>query len=686
LVNGCGDDDERPGEDPSGEAGAQGDAGSGGTTGGAETGGGGVETGGGGVETGGGGAEAGGGGEAESGGTAGVAGDESGDACAGIACSGHGSCRVDGQQRPRCDCDPGHLTVGLECLVCTSASVDDDLELTVEVPTASVSGSITLAGSELVPSSGRAELRLRNIVTGDNVWISGLSASSYSQIIVPGFYDLHYAPSATSEPVLPEEALPASPAVLRRDIDLTATETTLDIDIPKVTLSGQLKLEGGPTPPDSMVLVVNLETGRVGSIPLSGDFYEGPLVPGTYDVLFHQKGSDGPALGEPVTQSTLMQAGVAVEADTVLDFDAPRIEVRGSITLAGAAVDPQEEAGLLYLSNEHGAILLNPLSAGSFSRWIAPGVYDVYYMFNRVDDPPYLSTVPANQHALLLEGVDLDEDRVLDLDVPRIELSGTVRVAGALTSTADGVGELYLQPTEAGLEALLPLGRTYDATYSRFILPGEYDLVYRQLAPAEASAPNPVPNSFVVLSAGLNITQSSELDIDVPRVTISGAVSMPGGPGSDDRWFEARNPTGSALLTSLDVASYSSAIVPGIYDIYYSGSARSGVPRGHAVVASQLDLSQDTSLNLEPPLGAGITVSTAIDGERMASTFGEIWLMSETAGAVSLPISTADISFELVPGLYRIAYTNIDYNEGTLPPPPWPINEHAVVGCLEVTP
>jgi hypothetical protein len=54
-------------------------------------------------------------------GSAGAAGDTTGgggpDPCAGVLCSGHGSCKPNASNQPECACESGYHPVGLECVV-----------------------------------------------------------------------------------------------------------------------------------------------------------------------------------------------------------------------------------------------------------------------------------------------------------------------------------------------------------------------------------------------------------------------------------------------------------------------------------------------------------------------------------------------------------------------------------------
>jgi hypothetical protein len=95
--------------------------------------------------------------------------------------------------------------------------------------------------------------------------------------------------------------------VLRRDVTITGLSQTLDLDVPKVDLTGTITMNGGPLPAQFTdytggdLYLVARDTAvphyiggfrynyqSSGVYVLAGDSYAGRVLPGTYDLVYRR--------------------------------------------------------------------------------------------------------------------------------------------------------------------------------------------------------------------------------------------------------------------------------------------------------------------------------------------------------------------------------------------------------------
>ncbi|MFO0605465.1 MAG: hypothetical protein U0324_19950 [Polyangiales bacterium] len=269
--------------------------------------------------------------------------------------------------------------------------------LNVDIPTARVTGTVTLNGAALprtltsaqVPSSNVSNLYLVARDTGARHTIGYVyypsGTTSYALVtngdridanIPPGTYDLlfnHniYTSSPTTASRQPTDPFPSGERVLRSGVVIAAGANTLNVDIVTSRVTGAITLAGAALPrtltpaqvPSSNVsnlYLVARDTGArhtIGyvyypsgstsyALVTNGDRIDANIPPGTYDLLFNhniytsspttasRQPTDPFPSGERILRSAINVTGGAF----TLDVDIPATRVTGTITLDGAAL------------------------------------------------------------------------------------------------------------------------------------------------------------------------------------------------------------------------------------------------------------------------------------------------------------------------------------------------------------
>ena len=295
----------------------------------------------------------------------------------------------------------------------------------------------------------------------------------------------------------------------------------LDIDVPATAVSGRVTVNGAAPPTGSGYALVYMRStagdrALLATVGPGSSDYAGVKVPGTYDIYYEWTRSTA-TTGVPSNLNALLRSGVVVGSTAVaLNVDIPATVVSGTIAVNGAQVPQASGTANLSLRNAAGDnVALGTTAAGSYSRLVVPGTYDLYYAVATAG-----TGVPSNAAVKVQSGIAVGSGpQALNIDVPTTAVSGTITVNGAQVPQASGIGSLNLR-NATGDDAVL--GTTAVAgAYSQRVVPGTYDLYYVFVTgPIHSSLPF---NKAAKLRSGIVVGSTPlVLDIDVPSTKVLG--------------------------------------------------------------------------------------------------------------------------------------------------------------------
>lgn len=180
------------------------------------------------------------------------------------------------------------------------------------------------------------------------------------------------------------------------------------------------------------------------------------------------------------------------------------------------------------------------------------------------------------------------------LDVPVVRLTGQLTVGRRVPPRGEG-GAISLQ-TAAGDR--VSLGDADGGVYAVTVLPGTYEIVY------EHGWGESVPQNRRARLGSVTVTGSRRLDIDVPVVEVTPAVTVDGvAPPPTSAELRLRRGDDEASLGQLWEEARPVRIVPGTYDVEYAlEDARdepAAVPRNRrTVVRRGVELARDARLEV----------------------------------------------------------------------------------------
>jgi hypothetical protein len=499
---------------------------------------------------------------------------------------------------------------------CGSATLVPEIDLQadgvldLDIPAVTLSGAVTLDGSAL-PAETLERGALQFIGSEEGSFgvvtrsLGATGAASYSVVLPPGQYDIAFGGNTALCQTGAASLVPCNSGVVLPGVNATVTGV-MDVDLSAVTVSGSVTLAGAPLPTEALSRgAISFNSGE--STVTSADLgttgpgaYSLTLLPGTYDVGF--AGNLALCSSETAAQvpcnSGILVPATALNADGVLDLDVPAVTISGSVTLNDAEFPAQaRERGAIHFGNDGSYAISSPFGTSgpvSYQMTMLPGSYEVFYAASLECDATSLA--PCNS-GKLLEAQSFMADGVLDLDVPAVQISGSVTVNGA--PVADGGlprGQLSFLPQGGGEDTGAALTESFAATgavtYTISLLPGSYrvELYANNNLCGTGSVP-PMPCVGGPLLGATAFTADGVLDIDVPSRFISGSITLEGatlpteplsrgsilftllGSGVD----AGNNPVWSGStgdLGTTGAAQYGIAIMPGRYVIQHGANSQ----------------------------------------------------------------------------------------------------------------
>ncbi|PRP94331.1 calcium-binding EGF-like domain-containing protein [Enhygromyxa salina] len=443
----------------------------------------------------------------------------------------------------------------------------DQLEISdIDIPVVAQAGAITLDGAPPpVMEYDDATIRFRDHETQNEVLAGNTHDGMYSVRLVPGAYDIIYRVE-TPGPITPRnDGAQLTTANL-------VSNGLLDIDIPSTPMQGQFMINDAPAPAseyDDANIV--LESDTAGTVAL-GNTHDGSydinVIPASYRLIYKHE------TGPNVPQNERAQFGSIDAPDpNVTAINIPMVELSGALTINGGAPPANQfDDGVVYLRgvDSDDEVLLGNTHDGAYLANLIPGSYDAFYALETSG-----GTVPNNKAARVLAGASIMATDSLDLNVDAVVISGSFTFAGAPPPASDYEdGRIYLRSTTTDDSVLL--GSTHDGSYSAVVVPGEYQVFYVQEAGGE------VPGNQNALLETVSIGLGMAFDVDVPIVSLSGAIVLEGGEApnspSDGGQLYLRAPGGDSVLLGDSFSVYTANLVAGTYGVYYRSEASVTMP------------------------------------------------------------------------------------------------------------
>ncbi|MEL6179723.1 MAG: hypothetical protein AAFS10_12260 [Myxococcota bacterium] len=248
-----------------------------------------------------------------------------------------------------------------------------------------------------------------------------------------------------------------------------------------------------------------------------------------------------------------------------------------------------------------------------------------------------------------------------DIEVPRILLTGAFSVNNAvpLTDPAHS-GRVELRHETLGT---VDLGSVHTGGYTRYIIPGTYDVVYRHMEGDILPQ-----NAETVLFEEVDLTADGTFDIAIESVLVWGDITLDGATPPSSLYEQGRlhfrdRATGATFpVGNSRDGQYFAMVIPGSYDILYSHTMGSMLPLGHAsVLSEEITIAGATQLHVDIPT-VERTGDLLLDGAAPPSSQyenGQLSLRNTQTGDVFELGQTRDqtYSVRVVPGVYDVIYT-----------------------------
>jgi hypothetical protein len=488
--------------------------------------------------------------------------------------------------------------------------------LDLDISVVDVTGAVTLQHATLPAETvdrGALQLRGPSGAAPAIVPLGSSGAAGYHTRLIPGTYDVAFQGNAAACTQATAPAVPCNAGTLMTGIPLTSSGA-LDVDIPAVHVTGGVTVNGAAMPAETVDRGA-LTFALAGAAPVAtrafgtsgAASYAMTLLPGTYAIAY----APNPALCELATPSTVpcvggrvsTGSGAPLATDGVFDVDLAAATVTGAVTLRGAPLPaPGADRGRLSFSNDAGGSgttrSLGTSGAGTYQIRVLAARYDVAYVANAALCAKAVTgaVLPCNG-GRVSSGVPLTAGGALDVDIPAATVSGNVTLNGAALPAATAArGALVFTAADGSSVSTPSFGTSGAASFGVALFPGTYAVALAanaQLCSAGGAAPAvPCVGGAVVRAAPL--TADGALDVDIPAVSLSGAVTLDGAPlpsASTDRGsvtlarLPAEGGGGGSVPLGTSATSYALTAVAGTYVVDHganpalcNGTTVPGVP------------------------------------------------------------------------------------------------------------
>ncbi|MBK7864179.1 MAG: hypothetical protein IPJ65_37405 [Archangiaceae bacterium] len=599
-------------------------------------------------------------------------------------------------------CDPGALPCGDRIVkAATPFTVSGALDLDV-TPDVTISGAVTVDGASMADRSfnrGTISFLSADGGTVASSELGSAGAAHYAVQLPAGTYDVALEGAAgcgaTTGP------LPCQRSVQRRAQPLTASGS-YDLDVKVVTLTGSVRVNGQP--------LANSSGASRGSVSARDADGRGPSAslgatgPGSFALLLYagaydlrvSNTTDCPS-GQLPCQGFRARTAMPVNVSGAIDLDLPVVNLSGQVTGNGqplvASPNNASRGELIFEGDVEGgdpAMRLSASGPASYQLKVYAGTYAVT-LDNRTGDCER-GPLPCGRRTVRAPAA-ITASGVLDVDVPVVRVGGVVTVNGAaLPDSSSGLRRGLLKlfgPSDTAAW----VGPSGPAQFEVMLYPGTYRVEYVGVQNCQG-----VPCHPHVVQPALVVSTSQSLAVDLPVISVSGAVTVNGGTVEDGasargelQFVEGDGGTVVAKLSASGPATYQAALFAGAHRVLFAnttdcandGSLRP-LPCTRGVELTQRTLSTSGSLDLDLPvvtLAGTVTMDGAqVPDAQSGSARGELrFRPGGVAAAFSARLTTSG------PALYQVkllrgAY-DVDVDSSADCLGPLPCQSVQLLGC-----
>jgi hypothetical protein len=384
----------------------------------------------------------------------------------------------------------------------------------VDIPVATISGSITMGGQPLPATNGYTTGTTLYLKAKDTGALHQLAYFSYSGVsnglygptftarLVPGTYDLVYRRNwdSTYNTVSSTDAidkLPGGMRVLQTDVVIAAGSNTVNIDIPVSSISGTVTMGGQPLPATNgyttgtTLYLKAKDTGALHQLAyfsysgvgngLYGPTFTARLVPGTYDLIYRRNWDSTYNTVSSTDAIDKLPGGMRVLATDVMiapgsstvNVDIPVSSISGTVTMGGQplpATNGYTTGTTLYLkAKDTGAMhqlayfsysgVGNGLYGPTFTARLVPGTYDLVYRrnwdstYNTVSSTDAIDKLPGGMRVLASNIQITAGASTVSIDIPVTPMGGSITLGGQALPSTNGYTTgttLYLKARDTG--------------------------------------------------------------------------------------------------------------------------------------------------------------------------------------------------------------------------------------------
>ena len=604
---------------------------------------------------------------------------------------------------------------------CSGIRLEKAGTLDLDIPKVSVRGVVTVAG-QTPPnrnvSRGNLLFEQTSGTTSLSVPLGQSGEATFDVALPPGEYDIRFAANKQLCQRVDDPALPCNSGIIRSGLPLQ-NDGSLNLDIPTVKVQGAVTVGDQPMPDgttDRGSLTFRHTGG--GSTYTTDDVgqagpatYRATLLPGSYDILWAGSptlcaGNDNPDIP---CHTGVARKGIDLTSSGSLDVNLSVIKVRGSVLVNGEQMGSADgDRGTIAFVGSDGSQAttegFGSSGGADYSLSVMPGSYEVQWQGNQAlcQNSP-VPPVPCNSGKI--RDIELGTSGTLDIDIPRVKISGAVTVNGESVPAADPTSGTLTFSTGAAKSLAIPVDWSSGGTYDASLISSTYDISWAgSPTPCQQGDLPTAPCNSGPVKTGIALQTNGSLGLDIPAVTVRGGITanggpIPAGPDAPGTLVFTGQSASAASYGDIDRGgngSYELRLLADTYDISWQANEQlcrqvsdlPGLPCVGGTLREGVGLSNSGSLDIDVP-SIKVRGSVTQNGKTMpdASTDRGSIAMTNVDGGdwTSEPFGssgTPTYSLSLLPGRYVISHSgNATLCAPSTPSPTVSCATHVLKGC-----
>jgi len=486
------------------------------------------------------------------------------------------------------------------------------------------------------------------------------------------------------------------------DLDPIETDTTVNINLETINISGEITLDGSIAPNNTKQYYEQESRGSIGFVnKQNGNSYyvsigsagkaafSVKLFKGTYDIVFNPRSSDYQNVFPNLNLN--LENDVVLTSDSVKNFNLETVTVSGKVTIDNKTMannttqyyETERRGSIQFTNDESGSSLsvsIGSSGEAAYSFKLYKGKYSVVFSPNSEDYQNVIPKINMN----LAKNIDINSNITKDFNLDTVTVSGKVTINNAVMPNntkqyyeTERRASIYIANLESGSTTNVSVGSSGEAAFSKKIFKGKYKFSFH---PNSTDYQNAVPDMNMILENEIDLNSDMTRNFNLDTINLSGGVNLNGAtmPPNTKQYYEAERrgvinvkneesgDTMSLTIGSSGVAAFSSKIYKGTYTFSLNPNSRdyqNVLPGMNIILEKKVNLNSDSNKNFNVQTSV-VSGKVTLNGSTMPNNTKQYYETEYRAG-ISFKNKESGASYNVQLGSSGEAAYSITLFKGT---------------------